>query len=95
MECFTILLQNALCRFRFLDYGFYALTYGTSLGRVLAPLVTFLLRDVAGMSPGCRRKALKPATEEGCFQFGGALAAFRGKKFKTCAFFAKIRFFPE
>ena len=50
----SILLQNALCRFRFPDYGFYALTSETSLGRVLAHLVTFRRLDVAGMSPGCR-----------------------------------------
>ena len=61
----SILLQNALCRFRFPGYGFYALTAGTSLGRVLAHLVTVRSRYVAGMPPGCRRDAAGGVRRQG------------------------------
>ena len=43
--------------------------------------------DVAWMSPGCRQKAFKHATEEGCFPFGSALAEFLRKKIPGMRFF--------
>ena len=82
----SILLQNALCRFRFPGYGFYALTYETSLGRVLAHLVTFRLRDVAGMSPGCRRDVA------GMSPFGNSHGLF-AKKIQDMRFFRQNSIF--